>query len=319
MTRPRHLALDLQTIAAEQGLSLHLPPLDAAVLHPGKANQLLVFPGSFNPPHRGHEALLEHVLVSDGSLVGAIVIPTDDSKLAAKNRHDGRPLLLSKEQRVALWRGSGFVSRDRRVWIFDGSEAVWAVFRERLRRRLARFDVRFVLLTGPDLVTSRCVVDPGSWGCVDSITSDVSRPADFRSERSLRQLPGCTPWEPCSASGDKGGSVPASVDYDPLGYPLVSAAALWECQTSRKPLRRYRFAASSSPGSEHAPSSTEIRRVIASFDGIQLEREMQRLALNPLLLLRLARQGGPYSAPVVRDRGRDHQSRKAKVDEQANW
>ncbi|PFH55430.1 hypothetical protein XA68_18338 [Ophiocordyceps unilateralis] len=322
MAPPRRLALPIQTIAAEQGLTLDPshPPLAGALVRPNATNHLLLYPGSFNPPHRGHQALLQHVLRVAGpdlGLLGAIIVLTDDEKLAAKNRHEERPFLLNKAKRVALWREAD-LSQDV-VWVFDGSEASWGTFRARLQGLLARdgIHLRFLLLTGPDLVTSRSVTDPISWGCVESITSDVSRPADFRCVHSLRQLPRCTPWEPClprtvEVSGD---------DRDPLGYPLASATALWKCRTSRKPLRRYCFVAAAESGRRQgeAPSSTEIRHVIASLEGSQLEHELERLALSPSLLLRHARRGGPYSAPVVRNKVRDHQARKAEVHEQANW
>ncbi|RDA89138.1 hypothetical protein CP532_2213 [Ophiocordyceps camponoti-leonardi (nom. inval.)] len=316
------LALNIQAIAAEQGLVLDQeapPPLNGLFLQrhaaaAGTPNRLLLYPGSFNPPHRGHEALLQHVLRVDTSLLGAVIVLTDDEKLANKNRHDHRPFLLTKAKRVSLWRGASSTLGPDRVWIFDGSEASWKAMRSSLQTRLARdgFHLEFVLLTGPDVVTSRRITDPSSWGCVETITSDVSRPADFRCVHSLRQLPRCTPWEPSSTETAK--------IRDPLGYPMTSATALWKCQTSRKPLRRYRFVAAEASAQGQAPSSTEIRRVIAELDGSQLKAELERLALNPTLLLRYASEGGPYSSPVVRDKKyEDHETRKAMVDEQAAW
>ncbi|RDA89716.1 hypothetical protein CP533_2513 [Ophiocordyceps camponoti-saundersi (nom. inval.)] len=330
MPHPRRLALNIQAAAAEQGLTLdhESAPLNGLFLrrHSSSSttpNRLLLYPGSFNPPHRGHQALLEHVLRVDTSLLGAIIVLTDDEKLAAKNQHDDRPFLLPKPKRVSLWRGASSDLGPDRVWVFDGSEASWKAFCSSLQARLRRdgFRLEFILLTGPDLVTSSRITDPGSWGCVETITSDISRPADFRCRYSLRQLPRCTPWEPASTE--------TAIILDPLGYPMASSTALWKCQTSRKPMRRYRFIASevdadaaeadAVSAEREAPSSTEIRRVIAELDGSQLESELERLALSPKLLLRYASEGGPYTAPMVREKNQDHQARKAKVDEQAMW
>ena len=42
---------------------MHRPPR----INPGKVNQILLFPGSFNPSHRGHLELLRHALDNCGS------------------------------------------------------------------------------------------------------------------------------------------------------------------------------------------------------------------------------------------------------------
>ncbi|RCI12577.1 hypothetical protein L249_1217 [Ophiocordyceps polyrhachis-furcata BCC 54312] len=315
------LALNIQAAATEQGLTLDQEaPLNGLFLQRQAAppNRLLLYPGSFNPPHRGHKALLQHALAVDTSLLGAIIVLTDDERLATKNRRDQRPFLLSKSKRVSLWRGASSDLGPNRVWVFDGSEDSWKALRASLQTRLARegFRLEFVLLTGPDLVTSRRVADPSAWGCVEAITSDVSRPADFRCVHSLRQLPRCTPWEPSS-------STETTDIRDPLGYPMTSATALWKCQTSTRPIRRYRFAVADTDAASaqrEAPSSTEIRRVIAELDGSHLESELERLALSPTLLMRYASEGGPYTVPVVRaEKYQDHQTRKAMADEQATW
>ncbi|KAM4066798.1 hypothetical protein HRG_000820 [Hirsutella rhossiliensis] len=211
MAQSRRLGDFVATVAAEQGLELNPshPPFnhhDSPILRPNRApNHVLLYPGSFNPPHRGHQALLDHVLRNAGDdlfLAAAIILPTDDDKLAAKNTKDEQPFLLTKAKRANLWHEAG-LPKDR-VWVFEGSEDSWKSFRARLQKNLARrcIDLRFVLLVGPDWISSRAASDPKSWDCVEALTSDVSRPVDFRYPYSLRQLPACSMWEPCSLQGD---------------------------------------------------------------------------------------------------------------------
>lgn len=212
MAHRRRLGDFVARTAAEQGLELDPlhPPFDrqaSPVLRPNRVpNHILLYPGSFNPPHRGHQALLEHVLRNAGDelcLAAAIIVPIEDDQLAAKNSKDERPFLLSQAKRANLWREAG-IPKDR-VWVFEGSDASWRSFRAHLVKSLARdrIDLRFVLLVGPDWINSRAASDPKSWDCVDAITGDVSRPVDFRYPHSLRQLPACSMWEPCSLRGDQ--------------------------------------------------------------------------------------------------------------------
>lgn len=44
-------------------------------------NEILVYPGSFDPPHRGHLELLTHVFHHRDGIIAVIVIPLDDDDI----------------------------------------------------------------------------------------------------------------------------------------------------------------------------------------------------------------------------------------------
>lgn len=171
---------------------------DAPLVRPKGVNRILLYPGSFNPPHQGHMTLLDHVYNNGGDdlqLIAAIVLPTSDRRLAAKTYTEDHPLILPQKQRVELWRRSGELTN--RMWVFDRDEKDWAIFRVNLESefRKADLNIKFVVLTGPDYVARSTTTDPTYWDCKDTITSDISRPVDFvTATGSLTKVYPCSDW-----------------------------------------------------------------------------------------------------------------------------
>jgi cytidyltransferase-like protein len=86
------------------------------LLSKDRVNRVLIYPGSFNPPHVGHLAVLRHAFEScpDLNIVAGIVLPARVEHIEKKNYQSGRCLALSEEQRLELWK------RDARfpAWAF---------------------------------------------------------------------------------------------------------------------------------------------------------------------------------------------------------
>ncbi len=110
-----------------------MPP----VLRSGRLNSILVYPGSINPPHRGHLELLQYGFGRSGrdfNLIAAIILPLDDVSLARKlgsRAGTGHGYSIKRE-------GSSFWKQDRGprdwYWIYDRSLNEWGVFEDRLRK-----------------------------------------------------------------------------------------------------------------------------------------------------------------------------------------
>jgi hypothetical protein len=178
----------------DQGLT-HLRPQ----LESGRMNRILLNPGCFNPPHRGHQAALNHAFMysQDANVIAAIVLPLDDRDVEAKCRRQkqNKSLVFTKRERVQLWRGHG--THDW-CWIYDRDTQDWQTFRRRLTQAINKdgFDLKFVVVAGPDHIKRDSAPPCNPWDCEEIIVSNVGRAADFVTYRqALAQLNGCGPWK----------------------------------------------------------------------------------------------------------------------------
>ncbi|KAM0555175.1 hypothetical protein ACHAPJ_006529 [Fusarium lateritium] len=266
-------------------------------LRPHGVNRILLFHGSFNPPHQGHLKLLKHIFENAGEdlhVIGAIILPTDDEMLKNKMAQRDNAIMLSREQRVNLWHGDG-IPVDW-AWVYDKPEASWAEFRTKLMNELSKdqIELKFTLLCGPDAITADGGYNPEYWDCPDSITSDISRPVDFRYPNTLRQLAGCSPWERLSYDQGrlerqiraKHKGKQASVIKEELAKAFNRLSTISICRRLRKPKGTIRFLPCNlDQRPADAPSSTKIREVIASSPQDVLEKKLEGIAMHPTLLV----------------------------------
>ena len=182
----------------QKGTSFRRP-----LLKKNRINRFIFFPGIFDPPHRGHEALLRHAFqgTQDINCIAAIILPLDDDRLKRKYASTPDRTLLSREERVQLWRGEENVNDLHEwSWVYDKTEEDWYSFRDNLIKDVAEdgFWLKCILLMGPEYLNCQ---DHPIWADYEKIdgivVSDVARSADsiMSAEGTLRQLKSCEPWK----------------------------------------------------------------------------------------------------------------------------
>ncbi|KAI9682423.1 MAG: hypothetical protein M1829_000215 [Trizodia sp. TS-e1964] len=180
------------------------PVLNSGTSHPqpvlrsDRINDILIYPGCFNPPHLGHYELLRHGFLRSGAdlnIVAAIIIPMSDRSARGKLWNEDEPVVFTMAERIRLWQGD---SPDQWFWIYDQGGTMWENFRYALQGTISvdGFRINWILLQGPDHIQVGRGISMTGWACSGVIVSNCSRPADFISRKSkLKTLTNCEDWE----------------------------------------------------------------------------------------------------------------------------
>ena len=109
-----------------------------------QTNRILVYRGSFNPPHHGHLKLLKHAFchgAHDWNLIAAIIHPVSD--IEGKCDTKGGKLGFSKDARAFLWKQDpGFPDW---AWVFENGSMSIKDFLPQLKAQINSDGYKFHL------------------------------------------------------------------------------------------------------------------------------------------------------------------------------
>ncbi|KAF2118791.1 hypothetical protein BDV96DRAFT_629407 [Lophiotrema nucula] len=171
----------------------------APALVRGRKNRIILYAGHFNPPHIGHKLLLAHTMFRNplDGVIAAIVIPMDDDIVREKLEEAGKntSIILSKDDRIRLFRDALL---DPWCWFFPGGLEHQSTFFDQLRRaaKYDGFELDYVIICGPDWVSSEKGCYAWECGGTDVVVGDALRPASFRVRRGLNFPSPQTPYSP---------------------------------------------------------------------------------------------------------------------------
>ena len=191
-----------------------------------RVNHILLYTGSFNPPHRGHLAVLEHAfgqMSRELNIVAAIIIPISDESLKKKcmGKPDERHLFNIAERRQLWMEDHHF---PHYAWVFDGACRGYKNLMSNLKilAKKDRCRIRFVRLSGPDIAE---VSDSGFSEM--TIVSDVARQAEWNQAGRPEKFNNFGSWILC---GDVAEVAPRSEQ----GYQETESLCEKEVQTQKK-------------------------------------------------------------------------------------
>ena len=182
--------------------SLHSAP----TLEKTRTNRVLAYPGSFNPPHRGHLHLLKHAFTRgthDLNVIAAIILPASDDSLARKVKEEDGKFMFGIAERSLLWTQD--LCFPPWAWVYNGSQTSFTKYSERLIQATKKdgYTLEFVPLYGAGIATPSGPPDP-VYGCKTIIMSDAARPSDYQHYSGrLRDFYGCTKWKGLAIDKDR--------------------------------------------------------------------------------------------------------------------
>ncbi|KAF7880275.1 uncharacterized protein EAF01_012036 [Botrytis porri] len=252
----------------------HNSSISWPILKSNARNNILLYPGSFNPPHQGHLATIRYfserreqlgittmfLFVDPGSIVKGRKKKWGDIVLPQNFRYE----IFYKVPEISQLVASGWLQL--LVGDMDNHIKVLRATTDLISE--SGYAVKLVGLLGGDKLTVESAphVHPGNlqeWGPVDEfLIINARRPVDFfdpKTEKIPRDLPGCTKWE---RDTEKSDGIEEIID-DGAGF-------LWTCQALTipgKPMIQFR---ASQHSASNGVSSTKIRQIMTEALDVKL-------------------------------------------------
>ncbi|CAD6444781.1 85805aa7-8619-4687-891d-16c7619b6a68 [Sclerotinia trifoliorum] len=263
---------------SNHNLSLQNSHTSRPILKSNSRNNILIYPGSFNPPHLGHLATIRYFSERRDKLdITAMFIFVDPGSIVQGKKKKWGDIILPQELRYELfYRVPEIFQLVESGWLqllvgdMDTHIKVLRMTTDLISE--AGFDVKLVGLLGGDKLTVESAphLHPGSlqeWGSVDEfLIINARRPVDFfdsKKEEIPRNLPGCTAWEK-----------DLEAEEEKTEHLNESAGVLWICRAltvAGNPIIRFRASQSSA---SNGVSSTKIRQIMAEAHNEELMEEL---------------------------------------------
>jgi hypothetical protein len=254
-------------------------------------NKILLFPGSFNPPHQGHLATIRYFSKhrEEFNIIAMILFVDPENIVRSKEKKWGDNI-LPQELRYKMFAEVPELAQlidDRWLYLLVGDmESHIEVLR--ITTDLVSnsgYDAQLVGFLGGDKLSIKSPphLPPGEltmWGPVDEfLIINARRPVDFfdagedSADASLHDLPGCTKWE----RGDSGRSL--------TGGPKGSVGVLWKCRALTVPGQPYIQFRASSTNASNGISSTRIRQIMSEANEEELYEKLKDQVLSAKFLV----------------------------------
>jgi hypothetical protein len=185
------------------------PPTTWPKLNPSTQNQILLYPGSFNPPHTGHLATIQHLFSLRTHLnITTLILFNDPSPTILSKRKKHSTTILPRHIRNTVFSHTPELNpliHTGWLHLLNGTMESHIAFLRTMTDGIATagWDVKLVGFLGGDKlsVESEPHLPPGelgAWGPLDEfLIANARRPVDFYvpgEDSRPRDLPGCTSW-----------------------------------------------------------------------------------------------------------------------------